>query len=344
MKTTRATAVLLSAALALGAALPACGPSGPPPQATKREIAPAWQDVFDGTPELYAVIRPQALKRDAVYGSFFKTLMRVAQAKSEMTGVTALEAAEGCDEILVGVSKKEGQAEDAAIVFRGVPGALDPQRMTDAGGHPMFRLIDERAKVPELERIDRKNLAGGSLFVLPDRTWVIATGAARARARQAFAAPFGRPAPRVDADALASVRLDPDAFLRTPRFEKSSIMGPLLKKLSALTLALKPGKGGAVVKLQYEDEDATAWAELQTKRLIEDLAAANFQAPPERPPAAGPRRPTTPPPPPPEGGRRLAWLKDAKVTREGNAVTVQLPLPPRLLDELPMASGRDFPL
>jgi hypothetical protein len=318
--------------------LPACGPGGPPPAAAPKERAPAWQDVFDGTPELYAVVRPQALKRDAVYGAFFKTLMRIAQARTEMGGVTALEAAEGCDEIVVGISRKAGQVDDAAIVFRGVPASLDPQKMTDSSGHLLFRVVDDRARVPELERLDRKNLAGGSLFVLPDRTWVITVGGARARARQAFAAPFGRPVPRNDREALAAVRLDPNAFLRTPRFEKSGIMGPLLKKLTALTVALRPGKDGALVTLQYEDEDATAWAELQVKRLLEELSRADVPPPPERP---GPRRPTTQPR---ESGPRFGWLKDAKVGREGNAVQIKLPIPPRLLEELPVTSGSDLPL
>jgi hypothetical protein len=298
-----------------------CGSGDKAPRVARREVGPQWQDVFDGTPEVYGVVRPQAIKRDAVYGAFFKNLLRMAQAKTAMRGVTTLEALEGCDEIIVGI-RKDAQGEDAAMVFRGVPASLDPQKMNDAGGHPMLRLVDARAKVPEYELVDRQNPGGGSLFVLPDRTWVGAVGEARARARQAFASPFGRPAPKADPEALATVRFDAATFLQTPRFVKSPIVGPLTRKLRALTLALKPGKGGVVAMLQYEDEDASAWAEMHAKRVLEEIAHQE------------PRR----------GAPSLDWLKTAQVGHEGNAVVVKLAIPARLLEDLPNASGSDIPL
>ena len=86
-----ARAVLLGA-MVLSAAGLGCGPGEHKAESSaKRETAPQWQDVFDGTPEIYAVIRPQAIKRDAVYGSLFKSVMQMAQARSEMRGVTSLE-------------------------------------------------------------------------------------------------------------------------------------------------------------------------------------------------------------------------------------------------------------
>ncbi|HSO31862.1 MAG TPA: hypothetical protein VLT33_05085, partial [Labilithrix sp.] len=157
----------------------------------------------------------------------------------------------------------------------------------------------------------------GSVFVLPDRTWVGAIGDARGRARQACAAPFGRPAPKADPQALAVVRFDAAAFLSGPRFSKSAMVGPLTRKLRALTLALMPGKGGVLATLQYEDEDASAWAEMHVKRVIEELAAA---------------RPA------------LAWLKDAKVGHEGNGVLVRVAVPARLLEDLPRATSGDLSL
>ncbi len=303
--------------IALAVSVSSCGPGDKRPEApARREAAPQWQDVFDGTPEVYAVIRPQALKKDAVYGTFFKTVMHMAQARSEMRGVTSLEALEGCDEIVVGI-KRDAQGEDAALVFRGVPASLDAQKMTDATGHPVFRLIDARSKVPEYEWIDRQSSEKGSVFVLPDRTWVGAIGEARTRARQAFASPFGRPAPKSDPQALATVRFDAATFLQGPRFAKSSVVGPLTRKLRALTLSLMPGKGGLIATLQYEDEDASAWAEMHVKRVIEELSKA---------------RPA------------LAWLHDAKVGHEGNAVTVMVAVPARLLEDLPKASAGDLSL
>ncbi len=311
------TRAVLLGAMVLSAAGLGCGPGERKAESSaKRETAPQWQDVFDGTPEIYAVIRPQAIKRDAVYGSLFKSVMQMAQARSEMRGVTSLEALEGAEEIVVGV-RKDAQGEDAALVLRGVPASLDAAKMTDATGHPMLRLVDPRAKVPEYEFLDRKTTASGSVFVLPDRTWVGTIGEARARARQAFASPFGRPAPQADGAALAVVRFDAATFLNGPRFAKNPVFGPLTRKLRALTLALMPGKGGVVATLQYEDEDASAWAEMHVKRLIDELAAA---------------RPN------------LAWLKDAKVGHEGNGVVVRVAVPTRLLEELPKASGGDLSL
>lgn len=309
--------------LALCCAAPfvtSCGPDEGP-RVARRELAPQWQDVFDGTPEVYAVVRPQLIKRDAVYGVFFKNLLRMAQAKTPMRGATTLEALEGCDEIILGI-RKDGTGMDSALVFRGVPASLDPQKMTDAMGHPVLRLVDARAKVPEYQWIDRQSASEGSLFVLPDRTWVGAIGDARTRARQAFASPFGRPVPKVDEGALATLRLDAATFLQGPRFANSQLLGPLTRKLSSVTLALTPGKGGVVARLQYANEDSSAWAEMHAKRVVDELSKQE------------PRR----------GGPSLDWLRTAQVTHEGNTVLVKLAIPARLLEDLPNASGNDLAL
>jgi hypothetical protein len=312
---------LLSGVALAGALASSCSPGAPPKVQAHRELAPQWQDVFDGTPEVFGVVRPQAIKRDAVYGAFFKNVVRMAQARTPMRGVTALEALEGCDEIVIGL-RKDGSGDDAAMVFVGVPASLDPQKMTDVGGRPLLRLVDARAKVPEYEWSELQNAAAGSLFVLPDRTWVGVIGEARARARQAFASPFGRPAPKTDAAALATVRLDAAALFRGPRFAKSALLGPLTRKLSAVTLALRPGKGGVEAALQYEDEDASAWAEMHVKRVVEELAHREKE----------------------KAGAPLAWLESARIGREGRAVVLQVAVPARLLEELPNASGHDLTL
>ena len=305
-----------SALLAIALFAAACGGNRAPSEPPKRELSAQWQDVFDGTPEIFAIIRPQAIKHDQVYGPLFKSALRMAQARSEMRGATTIEALEGCEQIIVGIRKDpNSQAEDAALILRGVPANLDAAEMKDASGQPVFRLVDPRAKTPELEWVDPRADSKGALFVLPDRTWVGTTGDARARARQAFASPFGRPIPKADPQALAVVRFDAASFLSTPRYTKSAIIGPLTKKLTALTLALMPGKDGVVATLQYADEDASAWAEMHVKRLVEQLSGA---------------RPN------------LAWLKEAKVGHEANAVTVRVAIPPRLLEDLPKASGSDL--
>ncbi|CAN5738216.1 hypothetical protein BH11MYX4_BH11MYX4_06950 [soil metagenome] len=307
--------------LAAPALLTSCGPGDEAPRTARREVGPQWQDVFDGTPEIYAVVRPQAIKRDAVYGVFFKNVLRVAQAKSAMRGATTLEALEGCEEIIVGI-RKDQNGEDAALVIRGVPASLDPSKMTDAAGRPVLRLVDSRARVPEYEWIDRQSTGAGSVFVLPDRTWVGTIGDARARARQAFASPFGRPTPKSDPEALATVRLDAATFLLGPRFANSQVVGPLTRKLRAVTLALQPGKAGVIVQLQYDGEDASALAEMHAKRILDEIARQ----------------------PPKPGKVSLDWLKTATVTHDNNTVIVKLAIPPRLLEDLPNASAGDLSL
>lgn len=298
----------------------ACAPAARPEQhAVRRELSPQWQDVFDGTPEVYVVVRPPAIKRDTLYGTFFKKVLRAAHARSPMRGATSLEALEGAEEIIVGLRKGES-GEDAAIVIRGVPAHLDPEKITDATGQPVLSLLDTHAKVPEYDWSDRQNALSGSLFVLPGRTWVGVSGEARARARQALASPFGRPVPKVDADALAIARLDATRMSSSRRFTKSPLVGPLMKKLRAVTLALMPGKGGVVAKLQYADEDASAWAEMHVRRVVEELSHQT----------------------PPKGAPSLEWLKTAQISHHGNTVAVRIAVPARLLEDLPNVSPSDL--
>ncbi|MBX3263226.1 MAG: hypothetical protein KF782_26365 [Labilithrix sp.] len=305
-------------AAALIATCASCGGEAPAPAAApKRAIAPAWADVFDGTPDLYAVIRPQAMKRDKLYGAFFKALVRAAQARGIARGDTMVRAVEGADEIIVGVNP----GLDGVLVLRGVPASLDPQKVTDAEGRALFRPTSDRAAAIEYELYDRRNADAGALFVLPDRTWVGALGDARARARLAFAAPSGRPAPEVEPKALAVVRVGgalAHALDRHPTY------GALTKRLSSVVFTLEPGRGGLVVGLAYADADAAAWAEMHVKRLIE--AIAKDEGAPGR------------------AGATPGWLKDARVAYEGSTVVVRVAVPPRLLEELPSASGADFGL
>jgi hypothetical protein len=309
-----------------------CGGDAPPPAAPRREPDAAWADIFDGTPDLYAVVRPRALKRDGVYGAFFKSLLRAALARGIARGDTMVQAAEGADEIIVGLNK----GFDAVLVLRGVPASLDPQKITDAEGNALFRPTSDRAsaKVTEYELRDRRNADAGALFVLSDRTWVGTLGDARSRARQVFAAPRNRPTPEVDTDALAVIRVSgPLAHV----LDRHPTYGVLSKKLSSATFSLKPGKGGLVVGLTYEDAGATAWAEMHAKRLVVELAreipACRSSEPAAR--ANGSAEGTN---------TNCGWLKDAKVAYEGNTVFVRVAVPPRLLEELPNATGAELGL
>ncbi len=298
----------LIAAVVLAIAMPACGPDAPPPAPPKKELTAAWADIWEGTPDIYAVIRPQAIKRDQLYGTFWKNLVRIAQAKNFAGGASMLEAVEGAEEVIIGINKG-----DAAMVLRGVPASHDPSKMTDASGHPLFRLVDEKAKVPEYTMFDRRTNEPGSVFVLGNRTWVGVLGESRSRARQVFASPLGRAVPEVDGEALAYVRFG-TPVVTAPFFQKHPTCGPFTRRLVSVSFALKPNKAGALIALQYKDNDGAAWGEMHAKKLVEELSK----------------------------NERLAWLKDAKVAYDNDVVNVRVAVPARLLEELPNASGADF--
>jgi hypothetical protein len=282
----------------LAVVLAACGVA-PAPVSKPRETPIAWADVFEG-PDLWVVVRPRAFRSDPVYGAFFRALVQVALARGLGRGASMVEAAEGAEEIVLGLAR----GDDAAIVFRGVPAHLDPATMSDSEGRSLFRARDERGRVAEYEVAGKSD---GALFVLPDRTWIGALGAARTRARRAFAMPLGHPPPQLDREALAAVSVTgplAHALDRHPMF------GPLGARLETSDLVLKPARGGLLVTLRYADAPAATTAAAHARRL--------------------------------RSAAEKAWIKDAEIVVDDRTVRVKASLPPRLLEELPSASGADF--
>ena len=290
----------------------ACGDSGAPPRtaAAKRTEA-AWSDAFDSSPELLAVIHPQAIRRDPVYGPLLGRLSQLAASRSAAAAATrSLEAFESADEVLAAL------AEDGSgmIVMRGVRADLDPARIVDSEGRTLWRTTGVATRVPEYVR--EEGGATASLFVLPERTWVIAVGDARPRAREAFANPSGRPAWKYDRDALVSVRIAGPALLRhVSKLRPTGQLNALGHHLQSLTLALPAGKEGSVTAtLTYADEEAAATAEVMVNRVVEVIKRNNVV--------------------------RFRWLMNAVVARdEPRVITLRAPLPKELLNDF--ARGRD---
>jgi hypothetical protein len=301
---------VLFAALALAPL--SCGEPAKAP--VKQDNSPAWADIWPSTPDILVVVHPQLLKGDRTYGALWKALVRAAQARGFARGATMVEALEGSSELLVGVNQNE-----ASLVMRGVPASLDPTKIQSDDGKPFFKQVsNERAKVGEFTAADNR-LSDGALFVLPDRTWVGAMGAARDRARNVFASPTHKPAPEAPAGALVSVRLG-GQFLHV--FERRRF-APLLKKLTSVTLSLNPGTGGLQIALAYSESDATAYGEMQAKKIAQEWAAEPLN----------------------ENQRKERdWVKNAHIAYEGDVVYVHLTLPQRLIDELPNATGADLGL
>jgi hypothetical protein len=303
---------LVIALLAL--AILGCGGGPKPPSNAELYNRPHWQDAIE-SPELYAVLRPQALRRDPVYGPLLQRISQLAAARSPAVAATrALEAFEYSDEVIIS-QRRTLSGEELVIVVRGVRADIDPGKLVDSENTPLWRRSEAHAGVDELLRDEPR--VSASLFVLPERTWVIATGDARARAREAFAHPLGRPTLEVDDDALAFVRIDGPALVRrVPSLKNSRTLGGLATKLRYFSLALKSGKVGTVdANLGYGDEDSAAWAEAQVGEVIQAVHRHE------------------------EAAAKLAWLDGATVDRRARIVILTAPLPARLLAELTRAGA-----
>jgi hypothetical protein len=258
---------------------------------------------MDELPNIFVVVRPQAFRRDPTYGPFIKTVLRATAARSKATSVSRmLDAFESCEEIVISYRGPE----DAFFVLKGVRADLDAAKMVDADGQLLWRASAPSPGPQELVREERGSAQQASLFVLPQRVWVLAVGDARARARQAYATPFARPEPQMDAAALYFVRFDGPNLVNAVRAFREGSLATIFKKVTSVAIALRPKKEGLLVTFQYPTEDPAAWAELALKEISKELA--------EKP--------------------KLTWLNSIRVSREGNAVLARVDLPPSLLQQL----------
>ena len=317
MKRARAILAVLAPAAFVGLAVlgSGCGDSKPPPAfAAPTPGGPRWEDAFERIPELLAVVHPQALRRDKVYGPLLRRLSQIAATRSSAVAATrSLEAFESCEELLAAMDE-EGAS---VLVMRGVRADLDPSKLVDAQGAVLWR-TEVGARVPEYVRQEGTTTA--SLFVLPARTWVIAVGDARARAREAFAHPSGRPTLRYDADALISVRIHGPTLLQHVRqLRTTGALSTLGSHLGWASIALAPGADGAIAAtLTYTDDESAARAEVTARHVIDVIRDKDVP--------------------------RFRWLVGAKITRdEPRTLVLRAPLPATLLEALGKASdARDL--
>ncbi|MGH7297183.1 MAG: hypothetical protein ACRELB_19750, partial [Polyangiaceae bacterium] len=240
---------------------------------------------------------------------------------SKVVGATrALEAMSDAEELVVGMRPDtiDGPGE-LVLVARGVRADVDPATLVDDEGHTLWS-PGPPGRVRELvrDRDEHGHPVGASLFELPGRTWVIAQGPARARARQAFAHPFGRPAMELDPQAVAVVRFDgPSLVKRIPALQDLGRLASVGHRLRSVTLALLPGAEHTVVAtLAYAADDAAAAAEVTLREVVGAVARTH-----------------------PPG---LAWLGSARVDRPPKTVVVTAPLPGRLVEAL--LNARSAPL
>lgn len=287
------------AAIAFALSIAGCGASERAHTSTPVafDSEPRWEDVIDTTPELLAVIHPTALRKDRVYGPLLRRAIDLVREQSRVVAETrALDAMEDAEEVIVGV-RPDDAAGDAAgeviVVVRGVRADVDPVTLVDADGRALWA-AGPSGRVRELVRSDGPSPAApsspvpASLFELPGRTWLIASGGARARARSAFAHPLGRPALHFEGvdpsgeEPLAILRIDgPSLVARVRELQPMGGLATLGHRLQAVTLELGAGPApidGAPAAdlrrtirgvLSYGDDDAAALAEATTRDVIE---------------------------------------------------------------------------
>jgi hypothetical protein len=311
--------IAIVAVAACGIAGAGCGAASPAPPATSDSLEPHWQDVFDGAPELFVVLRPERLRRDPMYGQLLNRAIDAARAQSPVVAATrALDAIDDADEIVVGL-----QGEDVVAVALGVRADVDPAKLVDSGGRPLWTPGEGAGRVRELVRTPEPRSGEGanrttqfgmseggdraSLFELPGRTWVIASGEARMRARQVFAHPLNRPMLDRGGDALAMIRIDGRSLVRRVPQLATGGLAAAGRHLQSVVVTLQPGEDHSLLAtLFFADEDAAGVAAI----TLREAAAALGRT---------------------RGAENLAWLGAAQVEQKGTHVVIRAPFPSELI-------------
>jgi len=298
----------------------ACG-SGPPPRPAHDAYAePHWQDVFETTPELLVVVRAKAARQDRVYGPLLRRALEVARDQSQAVAETrALDAMGDAEELVIGLRPDSADAPgELVLVARGVRADVDPGKLVGADGVALWA-PGPNGRVRELvrDRDEHGHPVGASLFELPGRTWVIAQGDARARAREAFAHPFNRPMMELDPQALAIVRIDgPSLVKHVHALQDLGGLAAVGHHLRSVTFVLPPGAERALrATFSYAGDDDAAFAEVSAREAVGVAARAG-------------NKPAW-----------LPWLASARVERAPKTVVLAAPLPPQLVDGLLQAGS-----
>jgi hypothetical protein len=294
------------------------------------QTEPQWQDALGARPEFLVSLHPKALRQDRVYGPLLRVALGLARRQSRVVdGTRVLEAMEEADEVIASIESGESASiasatardpsdavGDTVAIVRGVRADLDPAALVDPDGHPLWS-PGPSGRVRELvhERDPDGSQNPASLFELPGRTWVIASGGARGRARDAFARPLGGAPPPLDPEALALVRIDgPSLVAHIPVLRPNGGLASVGMGMQAFEVELAPGVERQIRALiSYRDEQTAAAAERTLRELKDALTR-------ERPAA-------------------FAWLAVATVERSRtaagavSALRIIAPLPSVVIDD-----------
>jgi hypothetical protein len=194
------------------------------------------------------------------------------------------------------------------VLFRGVPSELDPASLRALDGGAQWE--PGRGTWPGVAEYNYRP-ASGSLFVLPDGTWVIGAGTAAQRVKNAFSETGGAPIlPARDAHPALELRVPGAALGRIAREKRVQRLEAVLVPALDLTIVLEAGNE-AVATLVYPDAPRA----LEAERVLRETAEAFGRR-----------------------GRSLAWLGGAAVTRADAVLRVQVAVPPTVFGDL---SGSD---
>ncbi len=277
-------------------------------------------DLLAHPADVRVTLHPPAVTRDRVYGALLRraSALAAAYAGPRSMGTTALVALERADEVLAAVN----DAGEAVVVLRGVPADLEATRVVDETGHPVWRPIvgDLRRTFVEYAPVVE---ADATLFVLPERVWVVASGAARAHTRDALIDGAGAVSFKEGDPGLAVITIRGSALVRRDSRLRVGRLAPLGRSLLWASFELTAGAQGVLVtRLDYTEALAASDAEQTARdivsafrRLLEEGAKAKTHA--------------DPPP--------LSWLAAAGVDRAGVVVTVRAPIPKTWLDAIARA-------
>jgi hypothetical protein len=307
-------------------------PTAEPPLA----LEPHWQDALPAAPELLLFLRPKALRADRVYGPMLRQALQLARERRVTSGSLVLEAIEDADEAVAELgdwSATEVPSASGELVFviQGTRADLDPARLVGPEGDLLWS-AGPSGRVRELvhERDQDGTPNPASLFELADRTWVVASGAARDRAREAFAHPSRRSAPPFATDALAAVTIDgPSLVAKVPFLQASGPLASLGRDLRSVELELlqpvppPPGAVGPTADpisarqiralLSYVDDRAAVLAGSAMREILQVVSRVK-----------------------PAG---LSWLVADHVEITGRSVVIAEPVPMDLLQRLFYSGG-----
>jgi hypothetical protein len=279
--------------------------------------------VFVHVPDLLAVIRPRAIKEDRVYGPLLRRAIAMAREQSKVVTATRMaESLEDAEEVIFGGSEPGDGPHDAVLVASGVRADIDPAALVDDDGHPLWT-IGPAGSLRELVREPpaTSNEPGASLFELPGRTWTVAMGPARDRAREAFTHPTHRVFSAYsagDARDLAFVRADGPALVsHVKQLHGVGMLSPLGQSLKFAVASLPIGEHALHLTLTYEDVDSASTAESLLHLTFSALGHT--------------------------GSRSISWLGSAKVERKGAVVSAAAELPEEVLAGLLSAGGGGAP-